>query len=396
MKDKKIIIAIITIIVILGLILIVKNNKTSNNNNTGEDAYINKDISEKKDDTSAIAVEKDTKIENDKITKTGDSSDLSESDKTGKNSAVLVNTPRSLTIDNTEITTSGAGASGVAATSGGARVTINDTTITTNKERSKGLLASGGGTIDANNVNIQTTGDKSSGAVTDYGGGTLNITNSVIETTGEHSAGIYSTDNIIVENTKITTAKSTAAVIDGTGQINLTNCDLTSGGKRAIYIYYTGANAKDTIKGRFTMTGGSLNATNGPAFYVTNTTAIINIENVNLTAGTGIILNAVTDSSDLGMENAVNTQKGGDAVVTAKNQKLEGGFVVDKQSTLDLTLSNGSSLKGYINKENIAKKVKLTVESGCTIELTDNCYVNELDIKDGATVIKNGYKIIEK
>ena len=123
------------------------------------------------------------------------------------------------------------------------------------------------------------------------------------------------------------------------------------------------ANAADGAA-EFTSKNSTITTNKGDSFYVTNTTAIINIENVNLTAGTGIILNAVTDSSDLGMENAVNTQKGGDAVVTAKNQKLEGGFVVDKQSTLDLTISNGSSLKGYINKENTAKKVKLTVESG--------------------------------
>ena len=144
------------------------------------------------------------------------------------------------------------------------------------------------------------------------------------------------------------------------------------------------------------MEGGSLTANNGPAFYVTNTIAIINLENVNLTAKNGVLLKAVTDGSDLGMENKVKTQKGGEAVVTAKSQRLEGGFEVDNESTLDLTLSFGSTLKGYINKENTAKKVKLTVESGCTIELTENCYVDELNISEGATIIENGYKIIKR
>jgi len=150
------------------------------------------------------------------------------------------------------------------------------------------------------------------------------------------------------------------------------------------------------MKATFVMSEGKLNAKNGPAFYVTNTTGIISLENVNLTAGTGIILNAITDGAELGMENKVEENKGGDAVFTAKNQNLEGGFVADKNSTLDLKFTAGSKLKGYINKENSAKHVKLTVESGCTIELTDNCYVNEMDISGGATIIENGYKIIKK
>lgn len=383
------ILIIIGIILIVTIILILSGKFKSDNKNT----VISKDIKESGEDKSAVTVTNDTEIKNNKVIKTGDSSDLAESDKKGKNSAILVNTEKNLTISKSEIETDGSGASGVAATSNGAKVVINDSKIVTNQERSKGLLASGGGTIEANNINIQTSGDKASGAVTDYGGGNLDIKNSVINTNGVHSAGIYSTDNILVENTKITTANSTGAVIDGTGEIRLINCDLTSGGKRAVYVFYTGANAKDTIKGKFSMEGGSLTATNGPAFYVTNTIAIINLENVNLTAKNGVILKAVTDSSDLGMENKVKTQKGGEAVVTAKSQRLEGGFEVDNESTLDLTLSAGSTLKGYINKENTAKKVKLTVESGCTIELTENCYVDELNISEGATIIENGYKI---
>lgn len=381
------------ILIIIGIILIATIILIASGKFKGKNTAISKDLKESGEDKSAVMVINDTEIKNTKVTKTGDSSDLAESDKKGKNSAILINTKKNLTISKSEIETNGMGASGVAATSDGAKVVINDSKIVTKQERSKGLLASNGGTIEANNIKIQTSGDKASGAVTDYGGGNLEIKNSVINTDGVHSAGIYSTDTILVENTKITTANSTGAVIDGTGEIRLINCDLTSGGKRAVYVFYTGANARDTIEGSFLMKNGSLTANNGSAFYVTNTRAIINLENVNLTAKNGVLLKAVTDSSDLGMENKVKTQKGGEAVINAKNQKLEGGFVVDNESELELTLSAGSILKGYINKENTAKKVKLTVESGCTIELTENCYVDELNISDDAIIIENGYKI---
>lgn len=383
------IIAIIIILISIG-VLIIKRNKEK-----GETAtIISKDIEEREEDKSAVTITEDTEIKNNKITKTGDSSDLQESDKTGKNSAILTEEQKELTIENSEITTNGSGASGVAATNK-SKVEINNSNITTNAERSKGLLASGGGKITAKNLKIKTSGDKSSGAVTDTGGGNLKIEDSTIETTGVHSAGIYSTDRITAKNVNIKTEQSTTAVIDGTGRMDLYNCNLISGGKRTIYIYCTGE-GKSSIKGQFTMRGGSLTSQKGPVFYVTNTTAEIELDNVEINAQNGILLKAITDNSDLGMEYENKSEKGGDVVITARDQKLEGGFVIDKESTLNLTLESGSTLKGYINKENTAKNVKLTVEDGCTIELTENCYVDELNISKNAIIIENGFKIIQK
>ena len=397
MKNKKkiIITSIAILLIVLAVILFFLINRKENGNaKNNTTVYANQKIEETEEDKSVIVAQGDTKIDNDKITKTGDSSSLTESDKKGINSAILVDKKSDFEINNTEITTDGKGASGISATHVQAKVKVKDTSITTSQERSKGILVSNMANLEADNVTIKTTGDKSSGAVTDFRGGNLTIRNSSIETTGAHSSGVYSTGNVVVENTRINTARSSSAVIDGTGKITMTNCDIESGGKRAVYIYYTGANPKESVTGSFSMNGGSLRAKGGPAFYITNTKAEIEIENVNIEAETGVIINVLTDKSDLGMENEVNSSKGGDAIIIARKQELNGGIEVDSNSTLDLKMTDGSKLKGYINKENSAKNIKLTVEAGCTIELTDDCYVNEADISDGATIIENGHKII--
>lgn len=392
MKNKSKVIFIIIILILAVVILLLFKLK---NNSKTDDEYSNKTFEQNEDNTSAINVNKNIDIINDKIIKTGDSDDLSESDRTGKNAAILVNTKNSIKVADSEINTEGNGASGIAITERGASADVGNTTITTTKERSKGILASNAAKINVKNTIVNTEGDKSSAVATDFGGGTINVSNSELNTHGAHSAGIYSTGNIEVSDTNINTDYSTAAVIDGNGRIVLNNSNLTSGGKRAVYIYYTGTNPRDNVIGRFKMENGSLTSNNGPAFYVTNTKAIIELENVDITTNTGIILKAISDSSDLGMENEVNSSKGGDATLIATGQVLNGGIEADNQSTLDISLQFGSYFKGYINKDNTAKYTKLTVKSGCIMELTDNCYIDELELEDGAEIIYNGYEIIK-
>jgi hypothetical protein len=74
-------------------------------------------------------------------------------------------------------------------------------------------------------------------------------------------------------------------------------------------------------KGTFTMTGGSLSYTgqSGPLFYVTNSTGVITLKGVNVTAVSGILVKAA--AGNWGNQGA----NGGTAVVTADGQTLVGG-----------------------------------------------------------------------
>ena len=70
-------------------------------------------------------------------------------------------------------------------------------------------------------------------------------------------------------------------MIEGANTIDLNNSTLTSSvaDKWGVMIYQSFSGDAEGSEGTFTMTGGSLVYTaNGPLFYVTNSTGIINAE----------------------------------------------------------------------------------------------------------------------
>lgn len=430
MRNKKIILIIVFIVVVILAIVICKNtNKedTNNINNTNETEknsmhgenigesgrtnaeeeiveYLNnvkienKDISSTKNDETALAIEEKSKgtITKVSVEKIGDSSNLSVSDKTGWNSAIQVNTSSDITIDDVKVTTNGSGASGVVATGSNAVISISGSDITTENERSKGLLISNGGTIYANKLNITTSGLKSSAVATDFEGGLIEIKDSKIKCSGEKSAGVYATSTIKVEDTSIESENSEGAVIDGSGTIELTDVDITTYKKRAVMIYYTGPKVGETTQGTFTMTKGSLNVKGGQGFYVMNTKARINLEQVNMSITSGIFLKASVDEyGELGEEGGTVESLGGDAIVNCVKQTIKGDILVDSQSTVELNLTEKSKYTGTINNSNTGKEVTVKIDSNSKLTLTGDSYITTLENENtrNSNIDFNGYKL---
>lgn len=384
------IVGIIIIAIIVIIVLSINMNKENGNR------IKNKTIKTSEQNESAIYVKEREKLEIDniEIEKEGDSENLTESDKKGKNAAILVGQISEANINNSKITTNGKGSTAIVSTGAGSSVSINNTSLATTKERSKGILASNKGKVVADDVSIKTDGSKSSAVATDFGGGTIQINNSEIETNSVDSAGVYSTGDITVQNTRIETNQADGAVIDGDGKITLQNVYITSYKKRGVMILYTGPQINKNIIGNFKMSRGSLYVKEGPAFYTMNTASKIELENVDIKVDSNILFKASTDElGELGQEVPVKESKGGDAIILAKNQELEGDIVADAQSTIDLKLGNNCKYKGKINTENTAKSIKLYVTSDNIIELTGECNITELEIEKGATIITNGYNI---
>ena len=75
------------------------------------------------------------------------------------------------------------------------------------------------------------------------------------------------------------------------------------------------------------MDGGSLSAAQGPLFFVTNTRGIIHLQNVKLSAASGVLVNAAASRWGRSGSN------GGHVELTAENQKLAGDITVDKVSS---------------------------------------------------------------
>ena len=124
-------------------------------------------------------------------------------------------------------------------------------------------------------------------------------------------------------------------------------------------------------------------------FFVTNTSAIINLTNTNLTFGSNIILNA--SATDQWGNSGSN---GGKVTLNANSQKLEGNINCDSSSSVVLKLSSNSTLKGAINSENQGK-VSIMIEDSSKWEVTEDSYVSGLTItaNDFSQIVSNGKTI---
>lgn len=399
MKKKKLVFGLISFIIIIAVVIcfiLLRKEKKVDNSSQATIIIENESISNSNKDESVVNVDENSNasIKNSTIEKSGDSSDVTESDKKGLNSAILINILSTININDSKVTTNGIGSTGVASVGAGAIATIENSNIATSQDRSKGILASEKGRIIGSELNIETKGYKSSAVATDRGGGIINLEDSKINTQGEDSAGLYSTGDIIVENSTIESLQAEGAVIDGNGKIEIFASNLKSGKKRGVMIYYTGPMIGNKECGIFKMYEGSFEIQDGPAFYVTNTTAEIYLSNVKIVTTSGVFLDVSIDKyGELGQEGGYVESKGGNAKVYLTEQTVEGNITVDSQSTVELSLENNSNFTGAINAENTGKSIKVVLDETSTWTLTGNSYITALDAAEGAKINTNGYKI---
>ena len=359
-------------------------------------------------DESAIKVSDGGKatIENSTITKAGDSTNTENSEFYGVNAGILTTSSSTTTIKNSNITTNAKGANAVFATGTDSKVYISDTTIkTTGASSARGLDATYGGYIEADNVTITTQGGSCATLATDRGEGTVIAKNSKLETNGAGSPIIYSTGDITIENTTGVANGSQMTVIEGKNTATVTNSTLQCSGtgnrnnvdQAGVMIYQSMSGDASEGTGTFNATRSTLEISESsseyktaPFFFVTNTKAVINLENNTLRYGSGTLLK-VAATSEWGNSGS----NGGEVTLNAKNQKLTGNIEVDNISTAVINLSQSSSLTGAINTENIAKEVTLTLDKTSTLTLTGDTYVTSLKDADTSysNIHFNGYKL---
>jgi hypothetical protein len=315
------------------------------------------------------------------LTTTGNTSSTDNSSFVGLNAAVLAASGSTINMSNSQVTTSGTGANGVFSTGSGSNVTLSNDKIRATGAGGHAVMATQGGTMNITDVDMTTTGDSASAIATDRGGGTIIVTGGTVKTSGMNSAGIYSTGNITVTSTTFTSSGAEAAVIEGGNSITLTGASLTSSkaGKWGVMIYQSMSGDAQGTSGSFTMTGGSLayTASDGPLFYVTNSTAVILLKGVNLTAASGTLVKAASG-------NWGNTaSNGGTVLLTADGQTLTGNLAADSISSITLTLQNNSTLTGAINPDHTAKAANLTLEAGSSWTVTEDSYLSAFSDASG-------------
>lgn len=301
-------------------------------------------------DVSAIYVTNggELALDNPTITSSGDSSYGEASSFYGLNGAVLVNNGSRVTIDGGTISTTGSGANGVIPTDSGSSVTLKNVKIHATGGGAHGVMATGGASITLENVDIDTTGGSGAPLATDRGGGTVTVNGGTFTSSGQGSPAIYSTGVITVKDAKLTSEKPGAAVIEGSNAITLDNSDLTGGSSTSecVMIYQSFSGDASIGTGTFTMTGGSLAATGGALFFVTNTHGVISLKDTKVTTA-GTLINA--SASRWG----TTGKNGGTATFTASGETLAGNVNTDGISSADITLKDGSTLAGAINKASL-------------------------------------------
>ena len=342
-------------------------------------------------------------IVNSKIVKKGDvsSSNAESSDFYGTNAAVLVTSKSTLNISNTNIVTNAKGAnaifvSNLDSSSSGAKAYVSNVVINTYKDKSRGLDATYGGVIVAENVTIYTRGGSCAALATDRGEGTVTVSNSKLytgvgQTSGSGSPLIYSTGDITVSDSTGTSYVSQIACIEGKNTITLTGCDFTGYAKgnryvngnyvdlAGVFLYQSMSGDADSGVSKFTATNTKLTISSkssyyksAPMFFVTNNGANINLNNCSLSFGSGVLLKAAGQS-----QWGTSGSNGGKVVFTAKNMDLSGKIIIDKISTLKLTLTK-TTYKGCINPSSSYGTTNVVINSGSTWTLTGNSHVTSL------------------
>ena len=336
----------------------------------------------------------DVNLSNIIVDKTGDSDGGDSSNFYGNNSAILAKNGANLTIKNATITIEADGANGVFSYGGsattnnsssdGTTITISDSTITTN----------------ASNLTINTSGTSSAAIRSDRSGGTIKVNGGTYTTTGNGSPSIYSTADITVNDATLVAKASEGIVIEGANIVTINNCDLTDSNTKLngqsttyknIFLYQSMSGDASNGNATFTAKNSKITTNNGDTFYITNTTATINLTNNTIVNNdsTGNFLRAQKDSWG-------NTgSNGGNVTLTMTQQNAEGNIVIDSISTLDMTMSENSYYEGTINESNEAKSITLKLDSTSKIKLTGDSYSTSLEDDDTtySNIDFNGYKL---
>ena len=339
----------------------------------------------------------------------GSSSNPENGDFYGVNAAILATNGATVDIKDSDISSSAQNGNGVFSYGSGTTVNISDSTINTTADNSGGIQTTGGGTTNASDLTVTTAGNSSAAIRSDRGGGTVNVDGGSYTSNGYNSPAVYSTADITVKNADLTANNSEALVIEGKNSITLENCTVsgnmsdTEGASsdenvHSVMIYQSMSGDADVGTSEFSMTGGSLTSNNGDVIYVTNTHSIIKLSGVKITDADseGCFMRVCGNSGSRGWGQAGSN--GAQVEFTADGQTINGDIIVDSISTLDMTLTNGSSFTGRISiaanltgSSVVENNAVITIGEGCTWKLTGDCTITSLT--NNGTIDFNGYTI---
>ncbi len=345
------------------------------------------------DDTSGVFVTNGgvLTMTNCTIRTTGNTSKGDNSSFYGLNAGVLANKCSKLTMTGCNIYTEGEGGNGVFATDSGTVITLFNDTITCLGNLGHGVDATFEGTLNLTDVIIVTKEAHGAPISTDRGGGTIIVKGGNFSAAGSGSPGIYCTGDITVSDAVVGATGSGGVVIEGENTVTMTNVTL-SGAKgtsnRGNLIYQSTSGDAEGKKGVYNMTGGSFTwQETGPVYFITNTTAYINLNGVTFYSSSDTLIKSCASRWGTSGKN------GGETYLTAEKQQLTGLAYTDAISSTSITLKTGSSWSGWTNLATVSidetSSWNVTATSGVS-SFTDPSAI----LGDSVTnVTGNGYNV---
>lgn len=381
MKKKTIVILVVLLVVVLACGAYLFN------------IYYFKDYTSSADNENTILVDNETKtLSKVSVNKTGDGENEN-ADFSGTNAAILAQNGSKLTLKNSKVATEGRYANAVFSYDDNTVIDISNTEITTKGQYSGGIMVTGGGTLNAKNVKVETFGDSAAAIRSDRGGGTMNVEGGTFNTNGLGSPVIYSTANIKVSDAKLEAKESEAVVIERGNTVNLEKVDITGNNEvlnsdakvNTNIMLYHSMSDNSTAYSEFTANDSKIESKTGTMFYVTNTTAKINLKNDELILDKNNKLLTI-EKGPWGKEGS----NGGKVVLSINSQNLEGDISVDEDSALNFIISKDSTYTGKIEAKN---KTYVKLSNGAKWTLTGDSSISSLTCSDGAIDL-NGHKLL--
>jgi len=313
-------------------------------------------------------------LRNSRIRTSGDSRSSEESSFYGLNAGVLANAHGEVRIAGGSVITGGTGANGIYAYGASASVSMAGGSIQTTGGGAHGAMTAGGGAVAVTGVRISTSGASAAAIATDRGGGTVRVSGGTMSTSGFRSPDIYSTGAIKVSNATMSATGAEAAVVEGDNAITVTDTAMRAAKQHGVMLYNSMSGDANAGTGAFTMSGGSLTAAEGPAFYVTNTRALIALrDGARASAASGVLARADNRGTGSGNTGA------GNLTLTLTGETLAGDLVTEGPGTITATLQNGTALTGTVNR------AALALDSTSTWKVTGNSALTSLSDPSGIT-----------
>lgn len=327
----------------------------------------------------------------------GSSSSPENGDFFGVNAALLASDGAQVTISDSSAESSVMNGNALFSRDRNTVINAARTVIRTSGPHSAGLMTAGG-LIRAEEPDIITQGDFSSPVRAGQNGGVITVQKGTLVSAGYNAPVIRSAGDIAVYQSKLAAARSAGVILIGKSKVALEDCELEgnmaperkSGDvtvreeQTASVLLLRSANCGTPAgPAEFSMKGGLLLSHRGAVFCVNRTEGILSLENVKLKN---------EDPEAVLLRAAGRPGEAGKAQVTFRKQKAEGKILTDRDSSLDLTLAQGTVFKGTISGEAATGSgTVLHIAKGARWELTGDSTVRSLDCK--GQIEKNGHTL---